>query len=97
MEASSVSTSTKNIIANVLTQEKITNWITHFQKAYHWYNQNNNNYDKTDSLQIPNNKIVSASWFNACMDAMRAVGHSEASTKKVSGANINPPGDLITA
>ena len=82
-----------NIIANVLTTEKIDQWIKHFQKAYHWYNQNNNNYN-TSLLQIPNNKIVSAKWFNACMDAMQAVGHS---TTKVKGASTDPPGDLITA
>ena len=31
------------------------------------------------------------------MDAMRAVGHTNAQTIKVNGAIENPPGDLITA
>ena len=96
MEASSSSNSSNNIIANVLTTDKINRWINHFQKAYHWYNQNGNNYN-TSLLQVPNNKIVSAKWFNACMDAMRAVGHTDAQTIKVKGAIDNPPGDLITA
>ena len=96
MEASSSSNSSNNIIANVLTTDKINRWINHFQKAYHWYNQNGDNYS-TSLLQIPNDKIISANWFNACMDAMRAVGHTEAQTIKVRGAIDNPPGDLITA
>ena len=90
MGASSSSSSSNNIIANVLTTEKINKWINHVQKAYHWYNQSGTNYNTTP-LQIPSNKIVSHTWFNACMDAMRAVGHSDASAVKVNS------GDLITA
>ena len=96
MDATSDSNSSNNIIANVLTTDKINRWINHFQKAYHWYNQSDDNYS-TSLLQIPNDKIISANWFNACMDAMRAVGHTEAQTIKVRGAIDNPPGDLITA
>ena len=85
-----------SIIANVLTTKKVNQWINHFQKVYHWYNQNNNDYD-TLLLQIPDNKIITATWFNACMDAMREVGHRESETTKVKGARSNPPGDIITA
>ena len=45
MGATTDSNSSNNIIANVLTTEKINQWIDHFQKAYHWYNQSNNNYN----------------------------------------------------
>ena len=43
--ASAVSSSSNNIIANVLTADKINNeWIPHFQKAYHWKKQHQSGY-----------------------------------------------------
>ena len=82
------------LIKDVLNEDNINNWITHFQKVYHWFKQSNKDYEKTDSLKIPEDKIISAKWFNACMDAMRAVGHD---AKDVKGVINDPPGDLITA
>lgn len=87
MGATKDSNSPDNIIANILTTDKINRWINHFQKAYHWYYQDDDNYD-TSLLQIPNDKIVSANWFNACMDAMNIFGKGYSHIKK---------GDLITA
>jgi hypothetical protein len=37
MDATKVSTSSNNIIANVLTKAKIDDWIEHYKKAYCWY------------------------------------------------------------
>ena len=85
------------LIKDVLNEDNIDNWITHFQKVYHWFEQDNEDYEKTDSLKIPEDKIISAKWFNACMDAMRTVGHDEEDAKYVKGAINDPPGDLITA
>ena len=96
MGATTDSNSSYNIIANVLNTTNIDKWIEHLQKVYHWRYQTWEDYPDSN-LQIPTDKIVSAKWFNACMDAMRKVGHTEEQTIKVSGAIEKPPGDIITA
>ena len=91
MEATSDIDSSNNIIANVLTKEKIDRWIEHFQKAYHWHNQNNNNYNI--DLSVIENKPIEAAWFNKCMIAMNTFDNKNYKTDYQGGPN----GDLITA
>lgn len=98
--------SSKSIIANVLTATKIDEWIEHLNNVYHWYIQDNDNYPNTNKyyssepnasnesrqgLKVKQNDVIYAEWFNNCMDAMRAVGHSISITQKV---EVN---DLIEA
>jgi hypothetical protein len=90
MGATSDSKSSNNIIANVLTKSKIDSWIAHFQKAYHWKNQSNTNYDV--DLSVTANTPVTATWFNKCMVAMNEFGKNYKTNYK-GGSN----GDIITA
>lgn len=91
MDATSDSNSSNSIIANVLTKEKIDKWIQHYQKAYHWYNQNNINY--SIDLSITKDESIKATWFNKCMTAMNVFDNKNYKTDYRGGAN----GDLITA
>jgi hypothetical protein len=68
MGATSNSNSKYNIIKNVLTVDNIDNWITHYQKAYHWLNQSDANYNIDLSVEL--DEPVSAIWFNKCLTAM---------------------------
>lgn len=91
MNATSDSNSSNNIIANVLTKQKIDEWIGHYQKAYHWYNQNNTNY--SIDLSIAKDETIKATWFNKCMTAMNVFDNKNYKTDYKGGVN----GDLITA
>ena len=71
---------TGETIANVLDSEVINDkWIPHFQAAYHWYNQENADYDPAneiyprskDGMQVISGEPIFAEWFNNCMEGMR--------------------------
>lgn len=91
MGATSDSNSSNNIITNILTKEKIDEWIQHYQKAYHWHNQNNTNYSV--DLNITRDETIKATWFNKCMIAMNVFDNKNYKTDYKGGIN----GDLITA
>lgn len=97
MEASSSSNSSNNIIANVLTADRINNeWIPRFKKVYHWYNQNDNNYRYINDLYVEDNEPIKAKWFNDCMKAMNSVGKNFPTNYK-GPSEGDEVGDLITA
>lgn len=71
--------SKNNIITNVLTKEKITDWLNHYKKGFHWFYQStdNDNYlaNLTTTVNNSLNKgIVTAEWYNACARAMGEIG-----------------------
>ena len=72
--ASSDPDSNNNIIANVLTADKINKWAEHFNKAYHWYYQTKNNYDNLSDLKVSSNDVITAKWYNSCAIAMGQIG-----------------------
>ena len=63
-----------SIIANVLTTENINKWIIYVNKAYCWKNQNPYGYDNVSNLQIPNDKVITYTWYNNCAAALRGLG-----------------------
>lgn len=72
-----------------LTVGKVANWCTHCNKFAHWYNQNST--DKAgSSCQATANGLITAGWYNACVDAC-----ADETTKpaKVTGG---PTGTIIT-
>lgn len=74
--ASSDPNSINNIIANVLTADKISKWADHFNKAYHWYYQTGNNYGNLSGLKVSSNDVITANWYNNCARAMGQIGRS---------------------
>lgn len=74
--ASSDKNSDNNIIANVLTVDKINRWAEHFNKAYHWYYQSGNNYSDLKSLKVFSGDLITAKWYNNCAIAMGEIGRS---------------------
>lgn len=97
MNATSNSNSSNDIIANVLTADRINDeWIPYFKKVYHWYNQNDNNYRYINDLYVEENEPIKAKWFNNCMKAMNSVGKNFPTNYK-GPSEGDEVGDLITA
>lgn len=63
-----------SIIANVLTTENVNKWISYVDKAYCWKNQNSNGYSSISNLQVPDNKVITHTWYNNCAAALRGLG-----------------------
>ncbi len=97
--ASSDPKSSNNIIANVLTKEKITNWLNHYKKVFYWYYKDDNDESRNKYLQkltqtineSLENEIITAKWYNACIEAMGKIGKTYSSV--IGGAN----GTVISA
>lgn len=72
-----------------LTATKVSNWITHCNNFAHWYNQNNID-TAGANCAVLSNDIITAAWYNACVDAC-----ADATTKPayVTGG---PNGTIIT-
>ena len=51
-----------------LTATKVSNWITHCNNFAHWYNQNNIDTAGIE-CEVSSNDIITATWYNACVDA----------------------------
>lgn len=51
-----------------LTAEKVDNWINHCNAYAHWYNQNNTNVTSV-ACKVSTNDLITADWYNACVDA----------------------------
>lgn len=80
-----------SFIHKTMTKDKIDEWVKHFSKVYHWYNQNDEDYSKISDLQVTSGDPITAEWFNACMRAMNFVG------KDYSYVTGGPNGTIITA
>ena len=68
---------------------KVARWVDHCNKFSHWWNQNNTNTAGSDCL-APQDKIIRASWYNACVDACV---NTDVTLTKVTGG---PNGTIIT-
>lgn len=91
--ATDISTSDKNIIANVLTANWVNNiWIPHFKAAYKWWYQRDINYQYINRLSVNQNDPIQATWFNECMKAMNTFGKGY--SERYAGG---PNGDIIYA
>ena len=55
--------------ASGLTVGKVANWCTHCNKFAHWYNQNNTD-TAGSSCQATANGLITAGWYNACIDSI---------------------------
>ena len=72
-----------------LTVGKVANWCTHCNKFAHWYNQNDTD-TAGSSCQATANGLITAGWYNACVDAC---ADSTTRPAKVTGG---PTGTIIT-
>lgn len=75
--------------SNGLTSEKVSDWISHCNKFAHWYNQNDTDTAGT-SCQATANGLITAGWYNACVDAC---ADSTTRPAKVTGGST---GTIIT-
>ena len=73
-----------------LTATKANNWVSHCNKCSHWYNQNANN-TTTSTCSATSGALITAAWYNACVDAINSTKSKPA---KVTGG---AEGTLITA
>lgn len=72
-----------------LTVSKVANWCTHCNKFAHWYNQNSTD-TAGSSCQATVNGLITAEWYNACVDACADA------TKRPAKVTGGPTGTIMT-
>lgn len=76
-----------------LTAQKVSNWIDHCNAYNHWYNQTDTDaIDEESICHVNTNDIITAAWYNACVDAIQTAGGTPP-LKVIGGAS----GTIITA
>lgn len=75
-----------------LTAAKVDNWCDHCNALAHWYNQNTT--DVAEGCRVSSGDLITAVWYNACIDAIPTLTSQEKNNYHVTGgAN----GTIITA
>lgn len=80
----------EELITNIITVKKVTDWREHFQKVYHWQIQDDKKY--SFKVKIKEDDPVTADWYNECADALNNVFN-----KKIDRVTGGVNGTLISA
>ena len=81
--------------SNGLTDEKVSHWCDHCNKLAHWHNQNATDViDSNSDCQVSSGDLITAIWYNACIDAIPILTNEQKNSYHVRGG---ADGDIITA
>lgn len=75
-----------------LTAAKVDDWCDHCNALAHWYNQNTT--DVAEGCRVSSGDLITAVWYNACINAIPTLTEQQKSSYHVTGG---ASGDIITA